>query len=245
MGAGTLVIAIVATPLLVFGERAARATAKFWTRSMLSGLKWICGVDCRIKGRDRIPTGAAIIAANHQSMWETIALYVLAPDPVIVFKKELLRVPIYGWWAKAAGCIPVDREAGAKAIRALSAAAKEKLAAGKQVILFPGGTRSRLGEKSELQPGVAAVYMIGEAPVTPAVHDSGRCWTYPGGVSSLKLPGVITLEFLPAIEPGLPRKTFMAELSTRLGAAEARLAGAQKTADEPGAAVRREEGAIA
>jgi 1-acyl-sn-glycerol-3-phosphate acyltransferase len=201
----------------------------------LLSLRIICGIRHRIEGREFIPTGGALVAVNHQSMWETIAFVAILERPVLVFKKELLKVPVYGWWVKKSGSIPVDRDAGVKALNAMTRMARDKIRAGHQVVVFPEGTRARIGERLKLQPGVASIYMAAGAPCTPAVHDSGRVWRQPGGVTAVKSPGLITLRFLPAIEPGLPRKKFMSALEARLHG-ESPVVGASGGASAEGAA---------
>lgn len=209
-------------PVMLFGEGAARLTVKTWARLALFGLKWIAGVSYRIEGAENLPQGGALIAANHQSMWETIALYALAPKPVMILKQELTRIPVYGWWALAAGNITIDRKGGAKALRAMTRAAKAHAEAGHQIVIFPEGTRSAPGARARFQPGVAGVYLAANAPCVPAAHDSGRFWRHPGGE---KIPGVITLRFLPAIPPGLDRKVFLRELQSRIENARPDLVG--------------------
>lgn len=221
------IMGIICMPMMLFGQKASRKTVQAWARVALMGLKWITGVSYRIEGAENIPQGGALIAANHQSMWETIALYALAPKPVFILKKELSFIPVYGWWALAAGNITVDRKGGAKALRAMARAAKSHTDAGDQVIIFPEGTRSPPGERSKYQPGVAGIYKVAGAPCTPAAHDSGRFWRHPG---SEKIPGTITLRFLPAISPGLDRKAFLHDLQARIESARPDLCAA------PGAA---------
>lgn len=203
---------IVFLPALLFGPEAARAIIKIWAHVALGALAFCCGVRHRIEGAENLPKGAAIVAANHQSMWETIALYAVLDRPVMVFKKELLAIPVYGWWARASG-VMLDRKAGAKAIRALREETDRRLAKGDQIVIFPEGTRGPPGGLLPLLPGVAGVYLVAEAPVTPMVHNSGEFWRHPG---FMKSRGVITLKILPAIPPGLPRKDFMARLDAAL-----------------------------
>lgn len=203
----TVVMGIVFLPALA-DRRAARVITRLWARSALAGLSAICGLRHRIEGADLIPDGPAIVAANHQSMWETIALLALLPRPAVVFKKELLRIPVYGWWAMRTG-VPVDRSAGAKALRMLRRETERHIRRGDQIVVFPEGTRGSPGALGPLQPGVAGMYLIAEAPVTPVIHNSGEFWTHPGG---LKSEGVITIRFLPAIAPRKQRRDFMAEL---------------------------------
>lgn len=216
---GTPLIAIVYSPCLFFGERGAYVSARHWAKLMLGALKALCGVEMRVEGREYIPEGAAIVACNHQSMWETIALYAILPAPVMAFKRELLNNPVYSLWGKHAG-IAVDRDGGPRALRDLVSQAEAHLARGKQIVLFPEGTRRPVGRLGAFQPGVAAIYKAVGASCTPAAHNSGAHWLYPG---PLKVPGAITIRFLPAIAPGENRKTMLAQLEKQIGDACARL----------------------
>lgn len=212
----TLLVGGAGVLVLPFGAAGGRLVNRTWAQCALFGLAAICGLRYVVKGA--LPQGAAIIAPNHQSMWETIAFFALARKPSMVFKRELLNIPVYGWWGRLAKSIPVDREAGPRAIKELTREAAERLAEGCQIIVFPEGTRAALGEKLPLQPGVAAIYKAAPVAVTPALHDSGRYWRHPGGLFSLKEPGVITLTILPEIEAGLDRKVFQARLEAALAA---------------------------
>lgn len=218
-----IVMGILLLPITLFGKSAVRPIAKLWTRIGLGALKLIAGVSYRVEGEEHLPKSGAVVAANHQSMWETLALYALLPKPVMVFKKELLDIPLYGWWAKAAGNIAVDRKGGARALKAMRRAASEAIANGEQIIVFPEGTRLETGETAPFQPGVAGIYQGAGAPCAPVAHDSGRFWR-PG---NKLIPGKITLRFLPALPSGLDRKTFMRELKTAIENARPDLARAQ------------------
>ncbi len=211
----TGVLGVVFLPALLFGQDGARAIIKLWSHMALAALKLFCGIGHRVEGRENLPQGAAIVAANHQSMWETIALFALLKRPTMVFKRELLKIPVYGWWARASG-VMLDREAGARAIRSLREATADRLSRGDQIVIFPEGTRGPPGGLLPLLPGVAGIYLVANAPVTPAVHNSGSYWRHPG---LAKKPGTITLKILPAIPPGLPRREFMAKLETALSGA--------------------------
>ncbi len=217
-----IVMGVLFMPVMLFGPRPSRMIVKLWARIVLRGLKLIAGVSYKIEGAENLPSGGALIASNHQSMWETIALYAIAPNPVMIYKKELARIPIYGWWAASPGNIAVDRKGGAKALRAMTREAKAHTDAGEQIIIFPEGTRLKPGQRGDLLPGVAGIYSATGAPCVPAVHDSGRFWLHPGYE---KIPGTITLRFLPAIAPGLDRKQFLKELKARLENARPDLTG--------------------
>jgi len=208
----TAVLGILCLPAIFFGRDTVRATVKIWSHGALGALALVCGVRHRIEGQENLPKGAAIVAANHQSMWETIALYAILDKPTMVFKSELLSIPVYGWWARASG-IMLNRDAGAKAIRDLREQTSARLECGDQIVIFPEGTRGPPGGLLPLLPGVAAVYLIAGAPVTPVVHNSGSFWRHPG---IAKTPGVITLKILPPIPPGLARRDFMARLQAAL-----------------------------
>ena len=176
-------------------------------------LRILTGISHRIEGENALPTGGALIAANHQSVWETMALYALLPSPVAILKEELLDIPMFGWWAKATGNIAVDRQGAVKALRDMQRKSAQKIAAGHQVIIFPEGTRVKPGEQARLKPGAAGIYAAINAPCIPIAHDAGRFWHNPG---SAKTPGVITLRIGDPIAQGLDRKAFMAELDTAL-----------------------------
>ena len=221
----TPLMALLCAPALFFGEGPARACIRFWARLMLKALHLTCGVKHRLIGAENIPDGGAIIASNHQSMWETISLFALLPRPVMVFKKELALNPVYRLWAKYAG-VAIDREAGVKAIRVLSDAARDTVSEGRQFILFPEGTRVAPGRTASFQSGVAAVYKAAQAPCVPIAHNSGAHWLHPG---PLKRQGEIVIKVLPPIDAGLPRKDFAALLEERITEARPDLASVAPT----------------
>ncbi|MBL8660298.1 MAG: 1-acyl-sn-glycerol-3-phosphate acyltransferase [Rhodospirillales bacterium] len=220
--AWTIILCILYLPLLAAPRDVHRVAVRFWARGLL-GLLWVvCGLRHRVVGRDNLPAGPALIAAKHQSAWETLALLVIARRPVFILKKELLRVPLIGWHFRKFGNIGIDRMHGATALRAMVPAAGAALAAGYQVIVFPEGTRVGVGEHRAYQPGIAALYARTTAPVVPVALNSGRFW---GRRSAIRYPGTITIAFLPPIAAGLDRRTFMRELECRIEDASARLDG--------------------
>ncbi len=205
----TLAMASVAWPSLFMGREAARVVAKAWAKTTLFLLWATTGVAMRVEGREHMPTGPAIVAANHQSMWETLALFALLPRPVMVLKKELARIPIFGTWLTGAGGVVIDREGGATALRGMVRAARARLTEGDQVVIFPEGTRAPAGTRLPIQPGVAGLYAASDAPCAVATHDSGRYWRHPG---LEKVAGRVTLRFSPPIPPGLKRAAFLQRL---------------------------------
>ncbi len=216
----TAAMALLALPLLVVPRAALRSMMQFWARLVIRLLRLICGVRLELRGMRHIPPGAAVIAAKHQSAFDTIVWLALLPDAAYVLKKELLSIPLYGWHARKAGMIPVDRAGGSSALRGLLRAAQAALAAGRQVVIFPEGTRTAPGQRVAYQPGVVAIAGAGAAPVIPAATDSGRIW---GRRAFLKRPGVIRVSVLPALPPGLPRARLLAALESAIEEETARL----------------------
>ena len=168
----------------------------------------------------RVMPEMTIIAMKHQSAWDTVILPVIFDDPAIVIKHELAWLPIYGWYAVRAGGIPVDRGAGASALKRMLMRAKRAAASGRPIAIFPEGTRTAVGARLPYHPGVAALYTQLDLPLVPVAVNSGVFWSRR---SFLKYPGRIVLEFLPAIPPGQQRRKVMSELETRIEAATARL----------------------
>ncbi len=182
--------------------------------------KHIGGITYRVVGKNNIPQGACIIAAKHQSAWETFKLHVLFHDPAIVLKKELLNIPIWGWYLRRSGMIPIDRGGAAKALNGMMQAAHKAAAEGRKIVIFPQGTRTAPGEQRPYKSGVAALYQELNLPVVPMALNSGLLWPKN---SFMKKPGIITIEFLPPIAPGLPRAAFMTRLKDELESASDRL----------------------
>src|SRR5262249_40780239 len=161
-----------------------------------------------------------LIAAKHQGMFDTIGPFSYLPDACFVLKKELLSIPFYGWHAKKARMIPLDREGSSKALKDLMRAARDRLSEPRQVVIFPEGTRTAPGAPPDYKPGVAALYRDLGLPCTPMATNSGVHWPAHG---FLRRPGTIVFEFLPAIPPGLKRDEFMHELQDRIETASNRL----------------------
>jgi 1-acyl-sn-glycerol-3-phosphate acyltransferase len=198
------------------------AAARFWGAGVLRLARWLVGIDYRVLGREHLPGGPFILAAKHQSAWDTIVIPLLVRDPAIVIKRELLYVPIYGWVARRAGSIPVDRQGAASALRPMLRAALAARKAGRVVVIFPQGTRVPPGKAAPYLSGLAALYRALDVPVVPAAVNSGLFWPRRG---FLRHPGTITFEFLPPIPPGLGRREFDRRLETAIETASQRLLG--------------------
>ena len=212
----TAVMGIIFLPLLVFPRKLTVWMARHWAGAALWGLEVFCGLDMAVKGKP--PKGGVLVASKHMSMWDTLALYIVLDDPGIVLKRELLRIPFYGWYLWKAAAISIDRGAGADALRHMAHAATTMLAEGRPVLIFPEGTRKKPGASPDYKPGVAGLYAILKVPCVPVALNSGRYWQ-----GFAKSPGTITLEFLEAIAPGMRRGEFMPLLEQRIETATARL----------------------
>jgi len=137
----TVIIYLGTLPALLLPRIVVVHASRFWSRATFFGLKIIAGVDYEIRGQ--VPQGAVLIAAKHMSMWDTMGLYLIVWDPAVVLKRELLRIPFYGWYLRKAGIIPIERSAGASAVRQMIAKAKNVLATGRPILIFPEGTRKK------------------------------------------------------------------------------------------------------
>jgi len=212
----TLVMAVIFLPLLACPRKATVVMARYWARATLWGLHVLAGVGERRIGEP--PRGGVLVAAKHMSMWDTLALYLALDDPGIVLKRELLRIPFYGWYLGKAAAIPIDRGAGADALRRMTREAEQVLAHGRPILIFPEGTRKKPGAPPDYKPGVAGLYGLLGVACVPVALDSGRYWQ-----GFTKHPGTITMEFLEPIPPGLKRSAFMPLLQQRIEEATSRL----------------------
>ncbi|MEM6538650.1 MAG: lysophospholipid acyltransferase family protein [Pseudomonadota bacterium] len=213
MSGSAILLSIPLLPFALRSKEGAIKTAKIWVGFVLWSLKVVCGISVQVANPERIPRTGAIVASNHQSMWETLFLFHALPSPVVVAKRELFSIPIFGFWLKRTGAIGIDRTSGAKAVKVLIREAAERVQEGGQLVIFPEGTRANPTEQKELGPGVAAVYGGAGVPCVPVAHNSGEYWLFPGPA---KRPGVIDVRIGKPIEAGLPRKEFMEILSREI-----------------------------
>jgi 1-acyl-sn-glycerol-3-phosphate acyltransferase len=206
----TALLSVVYLPLLLLPRPVMWVFAKFWARLTLFLAHHICGIRMQLEGVENRLQGNVIFAAKHQSAFETIALTAVIQKPAFVLKKELLYIPLFGLYLAKVGCVPIDRKAGASAIKMMVKSAKEKLEQGYSVVIFAEGTRtSPDNENPTYHPGVAALYTQLGVPLVPVALNSGLCW---GRKAVLKKPGIVTIRFLPPLDDGLNRKVFMTEL---------------------------------
>jgi len=224
-----VVMGIAGIWLLLFPRSWSRVYFRIYLALIFGGLRVICGLRYVVEGREHLPEGGALIASKHQSMFETLAYWQILDDPAIILKKELAWLPFFGWFAQKLGNIVVDRGAAAKALRKMLSDARKRAAEGRQILIFPEGTRTKPGARIDYKPGVAGLYSAMKVPCVPAALDSGFFWQ---GRGVLRRPGCITVQFLPPIGPGLPRDEFMNLLEDRIETASAELAARHGTLAE-------------
>lgn len=209
--AGTSILVIVMGPVLLFPPRYARAVARFWGY-MTYLLLGMVGITQNVSG-DRHLDQQVLYAVKHQSAWETVIFSWLLAAPAFVLKRELLWLPIIGWFFLKTGCIPVDRSAGMRALREMRTAGQGLAKKGRSMLIFPQGTRVAPGTEQPYEIGVFSLYQATGLPVVPVALNSGYVWPRN---SWLKYSGRVTVEFLDPIKPGLDRKHFMATLKQRI-----------------------------
>jgi 1-acyl-sn-glycerol-3-phosphate acyltransferase len=211
---------LVMLPLFAAPRRWVMIGIRVWARVVTWLALVICGIRTEVRGREHLPSGPALIAGKHQSLYDTCAPFVFLPDICYVLKKELVTIPLFGWYTLKSGMIVVDRSAGSAALRKLVDDSKDRLQHTRQLMIFPEGTRTRPGDEPSYKPGIAALYRELNMPVVPMATNSGVHWP---ASSWIRTPGTIVFEFLPPIPPGLKRGQFMAELEQRLETASAAL----------------------
>ncbi len=220
MFGSAIVLGLLCLPVMLGPRRIAMRTIQVWARGVFWGLRVIVGAMVEVRGREHLPEGGYLIAAKHQSMLDTLVAMTLTPWPCIVLKRELMFIPIFGWYAWKSGMIALDRRGGPGDVRQLLAHARKALADGRQVVIYPEGTRRAPGAAPAYKGGIGLLYKELGVSCVPCATDGGWVWPAHG---LLKHPGVAVFEVLPAVAPGLARKSFMARLEAEVEGAARRL----------------------
>ncbi|WP_342782478.1 lysophospholipid acyltransferase family protein [Sphingomonas xanthus] len=206
---GTLVYVLTVIAVSPIGDRPVQAVVHAWSAYHHWLVRYLLNIRSLWDGK--IPEGAYLIAVKHQSMMEAVDTLHFARSPVVVMKRELTVIPLFGWVTRRYGVIGVDRNAGASALRAMMVEAKAAIAGGRPVIIFPEGTRVPYGQSPPLQSGFAGLYRALGLPVVPVAHDVGRIW----GRGFVKQSGIAHFKVGEVIPAGLKRE----EIETRVHAA--------------------------
>ncbi len=215
-----LAYVIAALPTLVMPRRAIVVVAKLWARTNLWLLRVVCGTGVEFRGLGKIPAGPLLVSSKHQSLWETFALLPILSDPVYIMKRELMWIPLFGWYTWKAGMIPVHRKKRSQALADMTACARRELVRGRQIIIFPEGTRRSPRAEPKYKYGVAHLYAELEVPCVPIALNSGLFWPRR---SLRRNPGTVRMEVLDPIPPGLGKDAFFERLQREVEAATARL----------------------
>jgi 1-acyl-sn-glycerol-3-phosphate acyltransferase len=190
-----------------------------WARSNMWLFSKIVGVTVEVRGAEHFPTTGAIVASKHQSTWETMFLTASVPFPSYILKRELLFIPFFGFYLRKAKSVPINRGKGSAVLSDMNAAAKAAIVDGRQLIIFPEGTRRTVGAEPKYKYGIAHIYEQSAAPCVPVAHNAGMFWPKLGP----RRPGHLILEVLPPIMPGLDRDMFFERLKTTIETATDRL----------------------
>jgi 1-acyl-sn-glycerol-3-phosphate acyltransferase len=210
---------IAAIPTFALPRRAFMTLAKAWGRTSNWLLRAVAGIRVEYRGLEKIPPGALIVASKHQSVWETFTLVTLFDDPTYIVKRELMWIPLFGWYLWKSNMIPVERTRGG-AMAAMLERARSELARGRQIIIFAEGTRTAPGAPPAYRSGFANLYAATNVPCVPVALNSGQFWPRR---KFLRYPGTIVLEVLDPIPPGLDKETFAARVQQEIEGAMARL----------------------
>ncbi|MEM5515764.1 lysophospholipid acyltransferase family protein [Henriciella sp. AS95] len=218
---GMAVVGIGALPTLLLPRRFAVGAVKFYAHYLRVGLRLICGVRVELRGREHIPEGPLLIAGKHQAMLDVFIPFILFRDPSLIMKRELLWYPALGWYALKAKMIPIDRSGSTKTLKKMLVDAKARAAEGRQVLIYPEGTRQPAGAAPDYKAaGVTALYNALNLPVLPLATNSGLCWK-PRGIT--RRPGLVVYEALPPLPAGMNRKQMLPQLQEALETASDRL----------------------
>lgn len=204
---------IVGIPAFLMPRWAIMNIAKYWGRSSIWLMRVVCNTRVEFRGVEKIPKGPLIVAPKHQSMWETFALLQFFDQPLYILKRELLWIPFFGWCLMKGGMIGVDRGTGGRSLLDMAARAGAAVRGGRQLIIFPEGTRTPVDAPVNYKSGVGLIYANSGVPCVPVALNSGLFWPRR---SFWRYPGTLVVEFLDPLPAGLPRKEFMVRVSAAI-----------------------------
>lgn len=211
---------VVAIPTFLMPRRAFMAVAKTWARSSVWLMRVICNTRLEVRGLEKIPDGPLIVASKHQSLWETFALMQFFDAPLFIYKRELAWIPFFGWYLMKSGMIGVDRSGGMRSLMEMARRAPKEIRSGRQLIIFPEGTRTPVGAPPDYMTGVGQIYTSSGVPCLPVALNSGLFWPRR---TFMRYPGTLVVEFLDPLPAGLSRKEFIVRIATVIEAATNRL----------------------
>jgi 1-acyl-sn-glycerol-3-phosphate acyltransferase len=211
-----LVLGIVLLPVMLGPRRAGFIPARLWARGSIAAFRLLTGARVEVRGREHIPEGGCLVGAKHQGMLDVLVAVMTLKDPCIILKRELMWIPIFGWYAWKVGLIPINRKGGSATFKAMGEATAKALAEGRQVLIYPEGTRTEPGAPPAYKRGISFIYQDNHVPCAPMATNSGLVWPAHG---MAKYSGLAVFEYLPAIPAGLKREAFMERLQHDVEAA--------------------------
>lgn len=214
------VSAVAAAVISLVAPKSLVPFTRFWSRTWLKMYRVICGVTYEVRGQENVPPGGCLLAMKHQSVWDTCALFAIFERPVYVLKSELMLIPFFGWALARLGCIPVKRGTGKSALDNMVRGTRIALADDKQVVIFPEGTRTTIGQPASYKTGISHLYTSLEVACIPVALNSGALWPRR---TFLRPAGIIRVEILAPIPPGLGRKEMFDLMVDRIETAAVRL----------------------
>ena len=216
---------LVALPTFLLPPRAFMAVAKAWARSSVWLMRVVCGTKVDYRGLEKIPKGPLIVASKHQSMWETFALMQFFDMPLFIYKRELAWIPFFGWYLMKSKMIGVDRSGGLRSLMEMARRAPKEIRRGRQLIIFPEGTRRPVGAPPNYMTGVGQIYAHSGVPCLPVALNSGLFWPRR---TFMRYPGTLVVEFLDPLPAGLNRKDFIERIREAIEEATDRLVEAAR-----------------
>lgn len=220
-----VLLCIVAIPTLLLPRGALMAVQAAWADISLFLMRVICNIRIEFRGVEKIPPGPLVIASKHQSFWETFALVRFFEQPLFILKRELMMIPVFGWLLKKAGMISVERGGGPRSLLKTLKQAAAEVKQGRQLVIFPEGTRTAPGAPPAYKAGVAQIYVESAVPCLPIALNSGLFWPRR---TFMRYPGTLVVEFLDPLPPGLPRDEFMTRLRDQIETATTRIVDAAR-----------------
>jgi 1-acyl-sn-glycerol-3-phosphate acyltransferase len=219
----TFLCCVAGVPLRLASPARSRALARVWVALAMSGARRLCGIHLVLRGAEHLPAGGpALLASQHQSVFDTLIWTSLLPRPCYVVKQELMQLPLFGEMLRRTGMIGVDRKAGAAALKRLLRDSAEASLDGRQLVIFPEGTRVAPDDPLVLQPGIAAMSSRLSLPVIPVATDSGRRW---GRRAFRMIPGPIHLTICPPLPLNMGRAALLAAIEEAWRAAGTEFSG--------------------
>src|ERR1700675_2264052 len=216
---------MLAIPTFLMPRWAILNIARNWARSSIWLLRVICNTRVEYRGLEKIPKGPLIAASKHQSMWETFALLQFFDAPLFIYKRELAWIPLFGWYLVKARMIGVDRDGGMRSLMEMARRAPKEIRSGRQLIIFPEGTRTPVGAPPVYLTGVGQIYANSGVPCIPVALNSGLFWPRR---TFMRYPGTLVVEFLDPLPPGLTRKDFITRIKASIEDATNRLVEAAR-----------------